>query len=192
MKKITFLLILIPGLFMTHAQADISTGNYFGVEWAKLDSTLRIPDASQISGTRNETPTLDSFVFRIGRYFTDYMAAEIHLGTSLTEENAAGTKEAKMNNLFSLFFRGNYPLHNQNTNLYFLVGGSYTELDLKAPPSTVNPVGVTNITASGFSYAFGVELYATQKSAINIEYVRYITGDEVDLGGFSLGYIRHF
>jgi len=192
MKKITFLLILTLGLFVTHAQADISSGSYFGLEYASLDTDLKIPDATQVSGIRVADPTLDAFVFRVGHYFTNYLAAEFHLGTSLTEENSNGTGEAKMSNLVSLFVRGNLPLHAQNTNLYVLLGGSYFVLKLTDSATALNPSGVTKISASGVSYAFGVELYATPTTAVNIEYVRYLSEDDVDVGGFSLGFIKHF
>jgi len=192
MKKITFLLILTLGLFVTHAQADISSGSYFGIEYANLNTELTIPDATQIGGTRVEDPTLDAFVLRVGHYFTNYLAAEFHLGSSLTEENGSRTKEAKMRSLYGLFVKGNFPLHAQNTNLYVLLGGSYSELKLTESPSASNLSGITNITASGLSYAFGVELYATPTMAVNIEYVRYLSDDEVDVGGFALGFIKHF
>lgn len=192
MKKITFLLILTLGLFTTHAQADISSGSYFGINYANLDAEMKIPDITQISGTRVEDITLDSFIFRMGHYFTNYLAAEFHLGTSLTEESSNGTSEAKMRNLAGLFIRGNFPLHAQNTNLYVLFGGSYSELRLEQSPSASNLTGITTVTASGLSYAFGVELYATPTMAINLEYVRYLSEDDVELGGYGIGFVKHF
>jgi len=193
MKKITSLLILVFGLFVAQAQADISSGSYWGLEYSQTDTDLTLPSVGANGPTTvNEKPTLDSFIFRGGHYLANYLAVEFHFGSSLTEESQTGARSAKARSIVGAFVRGNLPLHKQNTNLYFLLGGSRVEVKLEEPVSTANPSGVRTITGTGFSYAFGVELYASPTTALNIEYTRYLSEDDATIGSVSIGFINHF
>lgn len=192
MKKITFLLILILGMFTAQAQADISNGFYYGIEYSQMDTDLTIPDVTSVTGTANPKPSLDTFIFRTGYYFTNFLAVEVHLGTSLSEKNKIGTTSAKANNLIGGFIRGNLPLREQNVNLYALLGASRIEMKLVAPPLNATSTGKTTITGTGISYAFGIELYATPTTALNIEYNRYLSESAATVNSVSIGFINHF
>ena len=195
MKKITFLIILITGFFITPVQADISSGGYVGLSYAKLGAEILVPDDSIAGGasqTRKIDPTIDNFIFRVGYYFASFMAGEVHLGSSLTEEGGNGTSEIKTTNLVSAFVRFNVPLHANNTNVYLLLGGTRSEIDIDEQPFGTNLTGKTKATTTGPSYIFGVELYSTPITALTLEYARYHLEDEVKYGGLSIGVVSHF
>lgn len=193
MKKTISLLTLVLGLFGAQAQADISSGTYWGLGYSKTDTDLAIASVGANGPTTiNEKPSLDSFIFRGGYYLADYLAVEFHLGTSLSEESQTGARRAKAKSIVGAFVRGNLPLHQQNANLYILLGGSRVEIKLEEPPSAANLSGVTTITGTGFSYAFGIELYATTSTAMNLEYTRYLSEDNATINSLSIGFVKHF
>jgi len=187
MKKTKFLLILILGLFANQTQADISSGTYWGLEYSKMDTDLLISVGPPVDLRK---PSLDTFIFRGGYFFADFLAVEFHLGSSLTEENSTGGVSAKANSIVAAFVRANLPLHAQNTNLYFSLGGSRVDIKLEDASNVLAPI--TTVTASGFSYAFGAELYATPSTALSIEYTRYLSEDAARINSLSIGFIRHF
>lgn len=195
MKKITFLLILMLWVVTSTAQADISSGSFYGLQYGKIATEMFVPDQTAApSFARKIKPNLDTFVFRVGHYFTNYLAAEVHLGSSLSNEDTLGTSSQKIKNLAGFFVRGNFPLHAQNANIYILLGGTRAEAVSKEPPNTLLPTGKLTATDTQGSYALGLELYATPTTAFNIEYARYFLGGDTDpsIGGFSIGFISHF
>ena len=192
MKKRTVLPIILFGLFASQVHADISSGNYVGIEYMNQSASFSFQQATSTSDVDTD---LDGIIFRVGRYFSNYLGLELHGGFSLEHKNFDNSTTAKNDYLAGLFVRGNIPFYQQNINLYALVGGSTARVSYTEPTRNVGGQaagGKTTIKGNGLSYGLGLELYGTPNTALNIEWKRYLSKADFKLQGFSVGIIHHF
>lgn len=176
-----FLLFLIP----LNAQAEIfaensgiSGSNYFGV---------------QLSGLRfneDEFNTHESAVsMRVGREFGNYLAVEGHAVAGLENDTSQGV-EVSIDYLVGVYLRGNMFLWDPRARLYAMAGVTHGKITATAFSLT------DKTTDTELGYGFGFEFYGDKRNGVNIEFMRYMDGDEdgdnYEVDSISLGYIHRF
>ena len=176
-----FLLFLIPLSAKAEIFAEssgISGSNYFGVQF----SGLRY---SQGSFNTNEV----GFGMRAGREFGNYLAVEGHVVAGLDNDSSQGV-EISIDYLAGIYVRGNMFLWDPRARLYALAGVTHGKITTMA----FNLTDRTTDTDLGFG--FGFEFYGDERNAVNLEFMRYLDGEEdgesFEIDAFSLGYIHRF
>ena len=198
MRTKTLFALLCFGLLSLPAHADISSGNIFGISYSKQISSgegekIIVPNSLQ---------EMDTFTFRYGRFFTSYLGVEAHLGFSLETKDEDRSLKNKTDYLGAVFARFNLPFHSQNINLYALGGAGMARVSLSGPESIVAGEvigGKVSETLWGPAFGVGIALYASNKTALNIEWIRYVTDEGQSSGdasytmdGISVGIVHHF
>ena len=176
-----FLLFLIP----LSAQAEIfaeSSGitgsNYFGVQLSGLRYT-------QDDFNTNES----ALGLRVGHEFGNYLAVEGHAVAGLENDSSRGV-EISMDYLVGIYVRGNMFLWDPRARLYALAGVTHGKI-------TTLAFGLTDRTTdTELGFGFGFEFYGDKRNAVNLEFMRYLDGDEdgvnYEIDAFSLGYTHRF
>jgi hypothetical protein len=183
--KLRWLLLFVFGAFPLASSAEIFaensgiTGNwYLGV---------------QVSGLDYEEPGLDfqepATALRFGFELFDHFAFEGHFGAGLHDDTIGGTAYG-VDYYTGLYLRGNIFLWDPRARLYALAGISRAKISRTAFGLT------TSTTYTDPSYGVGLEFYGNPRNAINLEFMRYIDGDDggvnYDINTLSLGYIHRF
>jgi len=125
---------------------------------------------------------------KIGFDLDRHIALEAHLGGSDWENYGDPHYEERIAGFTGLFFRANLPL--ERHKLYGLLGYSNFEFE------TSEYVGEDifgeiwqndRFERSGASYGMGLDLFLGPRSAINLQFMRYLGGEATDLNQFSVG-----
>lgn len=182
--SLLFLVLFFP--FAAHAEvfadsSGISGNNYFGVNLSGL----------RYSEQDSEVDTHETGLgLRFGHGFGDYLAVEGHAVAGLDDDVILGGLRIGIDYLLGVYLRGNMFLWDPRARLYGLVGVTRGKL-------TAEALGLTDtLTDTEMSYGVGFEFYGDDRNAINLEYMRYLDGEDngfdYDVDAFSIGYTHRF
>ncbi len=134
-----------------------------------------------------ETFDLVGVTGRLGLDFGRYLGVEAQAGTTSSDENLlAGTDfDLGVDNFVSGYLRLNIPI--ERGRLYALAGWTAVEFAADA-----NQFSIDDDYQEDLSWGLGVELYGNERTALDINYIRYLDEDETVLEGVSLGFVRRF
>jgi opacity protein-like surface antigen len=116
-----------------------------------------------------------NFGLRGGYYFTDNIAAEVHVLTGGTTD-----KGIKVDQVVAGFVRGELPA-TEGLAIYGLLG--YASADV---------TGAATKSNSGFSYGAGVEYAVSNQVGINLDYIQYFNANSQTLTSLSAGVKYNF
>lgn len=184
--KLRWSLLFLALLFPISASAEIfaessgiSGNSYFGVNL----QGLRYSEDPEFNA--HET----GLGFRLGREFGNYLAVEGHVGIGLDNDTSMGV-EVGVDYLAGVYLRGNMFLWDPRARVYGLVGVTYGKVT-----SLAFGLSDTN-TDTEMGYGIGFEFYGDSRNAINLEFMRYMDGeedgDDYELDAFNLGYTHRF
>jgi hypothetical protein len=126
---------------------------------------------------------------RLGHQFGNYLAVEGHATIGLDNDTSAGV-EVGVDYLAGVYLRGNIFLWDPRARIYGLVGVTYGKVTKEA----FGLSDTTTDTEPGFG--FGFEFYGDDRNAFNVEFMRYMDGEEDDenyeVDAFNLGYTHRF
>lgn len=157
-------------LFCSQAYGDfLNSKPYVGASVTTLNVQLdTMEEASILSANA-----------RFGSLFGEYTALEWRLGAGAGGSDVAAA-ELYAEQYFGVYLLGRMPI-SPHFSPYVLVG--YTQVDLKLR----NDLGAVNSDASDVSFGGGLDIALTKKFKLNVEYVRYIHEESVDLFAPSIG-----
>ncbi len=180
--SLLFLMACFPLTSNAEVFADssgISGNSYFGVF---------------VSGLRYEEDAFDAHEvgagLRLGYEFNNYFAVEGHVTAGLTNDEVFGVMDIGVDYLASAYLRGNIFLWDPQARLYGLIGVTHGKI-------TAEAFGISDsLTDTEMSYGLGFELYGNSRNAINLEFIRYMDGEDdgvdYDVDAFNLGYTHRF
>ncbi|PCI51736.1 MAG: hypothetical protein COB51_01535 [Moraxellaceae bacterium] len=143
--------------------------DYFGVSFSQSDFDMNS------YGVR----------LKLGSEINQYFAAEIHIATAAEEtlETDDGDEwDVKLEYLYGMGFRGQFPFANERARFYGTVGYSYARLE--AESDFFDPEADS---VDGASIGFGFDVTAAQNWLVNIDYTSYINSNSAELTGASVG-----
>jgi hypothetical protein len=176
-----FLAFLLP----LSAQAEIfaegsgiSESNYFGISLLGLNYSEEDFDVSETGAS-----------VRLGHEFSNYFALEGHVVAGLEDDSSLGL-EISIDYLAGIYLRGNIFLWDPRARLYGLVGVTTGKVSAEA-------FGLSDtLTDTELGYGLGFEFYADDRNAVNLEFMRYMDGEDsgfdYEIEAFSLGYTHRF
>ena len=146
-------------LFTVMISSAVQSEDYIGASFASIDIEAL-----------GQGPTINAIIARYGTTLSDQMTGEFRLGIGLGSDNFGGV-DFKINNMLGAYIK----LHAtaEGTNPYFIAG--FTRGELSA--------GSIKDSDDDFSIGLGVDL----SNGFNIEYMKYMDKNGVELNGLSLG-----
>ncbi len=176
-----FLAFLLP--LSAHAEifaegSGISGSNYFGINISGLNYSEDDFDV-------NET----GLGLRLGHEFGNYFAVEGHAVAGIEDDSSQGV-DISIDYLAGVYLRGNIFLWDPRARLYGLVGVTTGKVTAKA-------FGLSDTTTdTELGYGLGFEFYGDSRNAVNLEFMRYMDGEDsgvdYEVDAFSLGYTHRF
>lgn len=166
----------LAGLVVCASPAALAE-TYWG---AMVQTTEFIPDGY-------EKLSYTSFSGRFG-YETGFLGFEGRLGTSMSKDSGSyyGYESTQINYFGSGLVKLNLTMPDPRVKLYAVGGYSLADLE----------IGDNSETYDGLTFGGGIELYGTEKTALNLEYMRLLddedNGVDIEVNTFSLGIISHF
>ncbi|GAA5186951.1 porin family protein [Ferrimonas gelatinilytica] len=115
-----------------------------------------------------------------GYHFNRFFAVEARIGAGLNDKETDEGVRAKIRNYYGLYLRGQVPL-SQYVHLYALAGALNMSLERDDQPLQARD------SATDFSYAFGLDLLASEHLTVQIEAMRWIDKGDFDVTGVNLG-----
>lgn len=179
--SLLFLALLLPLTANAEIFAEssgISGSNYFGVNLQGLRF-------SEDDFNINET----GFGLRVGHEFGNYLAVEGQAAAGLDNDTSMGI-EVGIDYLVGIYLRGNMFLWDPRARLYGLVGVTRGKI-------TAEAFGLSDsMTDTEMSYGIGFEFYGDERNAVNLEFMRYMDGEDdgvdYEVDAFNLGYTHRF
>lgn len=125
-----------------------------------------------------------------GHEFNDYFGVEGRVGTGLTGDKISGIVDVGVDYLVSIFARASIFLWDPHARLYVLAGMTHGKL-------TAEAFGLSSsLTDSELGYGLGFEFFGDNRNAVNLEFIRYIDGEDqgidYNVDAFSIGYTHRF
>lgn len=175
---LAFLLPINANAEVFAESSGISGDSYFGVNLTGLRYT---EDDFNI----NE----NGLGFRFGHSFGNYLALEGHAVAGLNNDTSMGI-EVGIDYLAGVYVRGNMFLWDPRARLYGLVGITRGKI-------TAEAFGLSDsVTDTEMGYGVGFEFYGDNRNAVNLEFMRYMDGEDdgvdYEVDAFNLGYTHRF
>ncbi len=158
---------------------------------AAADSSGKFYTGFNYSTTKYKDQNLPKFetavgVFRIGKFFEDYLAIEGRVGFGLEEDSDFVIVNDVKFEVDSLY--GAYVLVQPDLvdgfSFYGIAGFSVVDVSLE----NADAVGLsTSNDETGLSLGVGVDLGKSERIKINLEYMIYLDEDDFDFEAISLG-----
>lgn len=172
--KIAALTLGIAAFTAAHAQ----TGLYVGANVAKLQYAE--------NGFPEVNPT--AIAIRIGNQFNENFAAEVRLGTGLSDDTvtfAGAPITFKVDNFVGVYAKGIIPITSWFAP-YAMVGYTHGKLTGKTRGLSMST------SASDFSYGAGVDFPIAKHVSLNFEVARLFAGDGYKVNAISAGVAYKF
>ena len=149
--------------------------NYFGVSLNAIeyteDGTDGTLDFLSVNGT-------------LGQRFNDNIKGEMRFGVGIDGDEIEEI-DIDLNNYFGVYIKAG-PALGEQFFPYVILGYTQAKLEASAFGTEISE------TESGGSFGFGVDFSINAYTAINLEYLNYLDGDDWALDGFSFGVSQSF
>ncbi len=167
--------------------ADSEGKSYFGVQYA-------IGNYSEKNISEDFKPT--ALVGRFGYFFHPSYSIEGRIGTGLQEDTqflpefGVGGLDATfdLDSIMGVYGRGHINL-TKSSSLYGVLGVTKVEATVSVPGL---PAAELTSDESGVSYGIGADIAVSKSFLLNIEYMRYLDKDNLDLGVAGAGVTINF
>lgn len=191
-RLIAPVLTLLLGGISGNVLADGVPGNYWGLEYSKLDYLSSVGRTTGGAGTELNAPMISG---KYGREIGSWFSVEGRLGLGQEGlDNAFGDKFDIW--MGSVFFRFNFPL--DRTNLYLLAGGSVVNVDTGCVGQPAAPSVIFCNEDRDFHAAagLGIDLKSTKEQMLYFELIKTeqsdLDPDSPQMNILTIGYKRHF
>jgi hypothetical protein len=173
-------------LASTHSIADQNTRFNYDRSWgAGLWSVSYDPD-------EGDSFSMTGVMLRAAYEFSPAFSVEGHLGTTDEDEQTAfsGTVPVSLqiNVLGGVFAKYSW-IYSQQVGwarFYGLLGASFVDVEAKGQGMTAND------SDTGLSYGVGIDLFGSDRTAIVLEWVRYLDQSDYTIDTPSIGIVRRF
>ena len=186
-RSVALLAGLSFGPYATAAGPAAVPNHYFSASYYQ-NSTQFTTAAGNIAAD------LDNFMFTYGWIFIPHLSIEARAGSSAAKSSetttSSITRSAVNDSLYGVYLRGNLPLPSQNISLYGLVGLSSASNTYSTSTLTTSVSYTT--TATGLSYGVGAELFGIPSTSLHVEWMNYLSANDIKSKGFVLGITHHF
>ncbi len=115
-----------------------------------------------------------------GYHFNRFFAVEGRIGVGLNDKETDDGVRTKIRSYYGLYLRGQVPL-SRWVHLYALAGALNMSMEWGDQPLQARD------SATDFSYAFGLDLLASEHFTVQIEAIRWIDKGDFDVTGVNLG-----
>lgn len=149
------------------------------------------PNATEFSANSGTvSANLDNVVFRYGYQLFSMFGIEGMYGFSAAETSADEDESVQNNSMAGVYARGVVDLATVNIKLIGRVG--LTAMENEYTVNTITATTTYTTEATGLSYGIGAELFGTQSTALHIEWMKFLSTDDLESEGWVLGFTHHF
>ena len=170
-----------------------------GVSIASLTSVFSFADRLYVGANYNHhsydegayDADLNSVSLKLGYYFNRHFSGELRAGKGFGDdtENAYGYDvDLELDNFYGAYLRAGYPM-SKTIYPYAVVGMTRASFD--AHLSNYPSLGVEE-SVTDASFGLGADFRLSNTLSLNLEYMDYISDDNIDLDGLSIGINKHF
>jgi opacity protein-like surface antigen len=138
--------------------------------------------------TDDESANLTALTFRLGADLNEYFSGELRMGFGLAENTVhIGDDEfdVRLKNLRGVYIRAGYPT-SETFYPYIIVGHTTLKIEESLGSLTESD------TDSDVSFGAGVDLHMSERSTLNIEFIRYYDKDGAEIRGINAGVAFNF
>lgn len=176
-------LLFVTGTGIAHSEDK----SYFGIQYG-------VADYSEKSISKNFNPTV--LIGRFGYYFRPSFSIEGRFGigmqddTQFLSELGVGGLDAtlELDSILGVYGTGRINLTG-SSSLYGVLGVSTIEVTTSVPAF---PAAESTSDESSVSYGVGADIDIGKKAVLNIEYMRYLDKNNLDLGVIGVGAAYNF
>ena len=186
-KTISTLLASILIFITGTVSADSEGKRYIGIQYG-------VADYSEKGISKNFNPT--ALIGRYGYYFYPSLSIEGRLGfgvrddTKFVREFGTSGLDAtlELGSILGIYGTGHISLA-ESLSLYGILGVSRVEATASVPAF---PAADSTEDEVSFSYGIGTDISLGKNIALNIEYMKYLDKDNLDLGVIGAGVVFNF
>lgn len=165
--------MMVSGLTMAD-QYRSASGPYVGASMLFVDAGINDdPDAS-----------LMGIGGRLGSSFNENFSAEVRVAVGVGDDSVGEgwqKYDVELSSLIGGYLRASVPV-GQNFHPYGVLGFTRSELKVSHPW-----LGKETDNDTDISYGIGADIDLDRNISLNIEYMNYYDGDDVEIAGFSIG-----